>query len=100
VRFSDASSAINKPSAKAVVEAFRKDKYEPEGYTLSTYAALQAWAEAVKAAKSTDGQKVAAALRQHGADTVIGKLTWDAKGDLSHVDYAWFVWKDGKYAQE
>jgi len=100
VRFSDAASAIDMPSAQKVVAEFRKDKYEPEGYTLSTYAAIQAWAETAKAIKSTDGQKVADAMRQKGASTVIGNLNWDAKGDLTKVNYAWFIWKDGKYPQE
>jgi len=40
MRFSDASSAINLDSAKAVVAKFRADNYEPEGYTLSSYAAI------------------------------------------------------------
>jgi len=99
VRFSDASSAINLPSAKKVVEEFRKDKYEPEGYTLSTYAAIQAWASAANAIKSTDGAKVADHLKQKGADTVIGKLNWDEKGDLQKSTYAWFIFSNGKFAQ-
>jgi len=32
--------------------------------------------------------------------TVIGDLSWDDKGDLTKVTYGWFVWHDGKYAQE
>jgi branched-chain amino acid transport system substrate-binding protein len=99
VRFSDASSAINLPSAKKVVAEFRKDKYEPEGYTLSTYAAIQAWASAANAIKSTDGAKVADHLKQQGADTVIGKLNWDDKGDLTKSTYAWFIFSNGKFAQ-
>jgi branched-chain amino acid transport system substrate-binding protein len=99
VRFSDASSAINLPSAKKVVAEFRKDKYEPEGYTLSTYAAIQAWASAANAIKSTDGTKVAEYLKQHGADTVVGQLNWDEKGDLTKSTYAWFIFSNGKFAQ-
>ncbi|MFO1057015.1 MAG: branched-chain amino acid ABC transporter substrate-binding protein [Dongiaceae bacterium] len=100
VRFSDASSAIDLPSAAKVVEQFRADKYEPEGYTLSTYAAIEAWAAAANEIKSTDGEKVAEHLRQHGESTIIGQLNWDAKGDLTKSTYAWFVWNDGKYKQE
>lgn len=100
MRFSDAASAINMDSAKTVVEKFRAESYEPEGYTLSSYAAVQAWAGAVAIAKSTDGDKVAAALRGNTIPTVIGDLSWDDKGDLTKVSYAWFLWHDGKYAQE
>lgn len=100
LRFSDAASAINLDSAKAVVEKFRAESYEPEGYTLSSYAAVQAWAAAVAIAKSTDGEKVAEALRGNTIPTVIGDLSWDEKGDLTKVNYAWFIWHDGKYTQE
>jgi branched-chain amino acid transport system substrate-binding protein len=100
LRFSDAASAINLDSAKDVVAKFRAENYEPEGYTLSSYAAVQAWAAAVAVAKSTDGEKVAAALRATTIPTVIGNLSWDEKGDLTKVAYAWFIWHDGKYTQE
>jgi branched-chain amino acid transport system substrate-binding protein len=100
MRFSDASSAVNLPSAKTVVDEFRKDKYEPEGYTLSSYAAIQAWAAAVTKAGTTDGEKVADTLRAMTVPTVIGDLSWDEKGDLKQIRYAWFIWHDGKYAQE
>jgi len=99
LRFSDAAS-INLDSAKDVVAKFRAQNYEPEGYTLSSYAAVQAWAQAVAIAKSTEGEKVAAALRGNTIPTVIGNLSWDEKGDLTKVNYAWFIWHDGKYAQE
>jgi len=45
--FTNAAEARNLPSAKAVVDEFRKGGFEPEGYTLSTYAAVQVWAAAV-----------------------------------------------------
>lgn len=100
VRFTDASSQVNFVSAKSVVEKFRAHNYEPEGYTLGSYAAVQAWAEAVEIAGSTDAAKVADALRGGTIPTVIGDLFWDAKGDLIHVNYAWFVWHDGRYTEE
>ncbi len=100
VRYSDAASAVNLDSAKDVVAAFRAEKYEPEGYTLNSYAAIQAWAAGATAAGDTSGEKVAEALRAKGASTAIGDLAWDAKGDLTKVNYAWYVWHDGKAVQE
>jgi branched-chain amino acid transport system substrate-binding protein len=100
LRFSDAASAINLDSAKQVVEEFKAENYTPEGYTLSTYAAIQAWAQAATKAGSTDGAKVADALRANDFKTVIGDVGFDDKGDLKKVNYAWFIWHDGKYAQE
>ncbi len=88
------------PDAKAAVEKFRKAGYEPEGYTLYTYAALQIWAEAVNAAKSTDATKVAEALHKGSTyKTVIGTIGFDAKGDVTTPAYVWYRWNNGQYAQ-
>jgi branched-chain amino acid transport system substrate-binding protein len=100
LRYSDAASAINLDSAKAVVEKFRAENYEPEGYTLNSYAAIEAWAKAAAIAKSLEGEKVADALHGNTIPTVIGELQWDEKGDLTEVNYAWYVYHDGKATQE
>ena len=97
--FTNAAEARNLPSAKDVVAEFRKDGFEPEGYTLSTYAAIQVYAQAVAEAKTTDGEKVAATLRSHPWNTVIGKVAFDNKGDLTAATYVWYVFKDGKYSE-
>ena len=78
----------------------RRQGFEPEGYTLYTYAAIQVWAAAADEAGATKtSPKVAEALRGHDFDTVIGKLGFDDKGDSDLGDYVWYVWKDGKYAE-
>lgn len=99
VMFTNAAEARNLPSAKDVVDEFRKGGFEPEGYTLSTYAAIQVWAQAVAKAGTTDAKKVADTLRSQSWDTVIGKLGFDAKGDLTSSTYVWYVFKDGKYSE-
>ncbi|WP_020396188.1 branched-chain amino acid ABC transporter substrate-binding protein [Thiolinea disciformis] len=87
--------------SKAVVEEFNKAGYKPEGYTLYSYASMQAIAEAMKAAKTTDGDKLADWLKKNGASTVMGKKEWDDKGDLKVSDYVIYQWdKDGKYKME
>lgn len=85
------------PVALPVVEKFRAKGIEPEGYTLYTYGAVQAWAQAVTQAKSVDSDKVIAALREGSFDTVLGKIGFDAKGDVTAPGYVVYVWKDGKY---
>jgi branched-chain amino acid transport system substrate-binding protein len=87
------------PAAKAVVDMFKKQGYDPEGYTLYTYAAIQAFAAAAEKAKSTDMEKLSQALHLSAIDTVIGKLTWDKKGDITDPKYVFYVWKAGKYAE-
>ena len=47
----------NLPTAKDVVAKFKAQGYDPEGYTLYTYAAMQVWAKAVEKAGSTDAAK-------------------------------------------
>lgn len=85
------------PANAALVTAFRAEKYEPEAYTLYTYAAIQAWAQAVQAVGSIDAAKVETALRSKQFDTVLGKIGFDAKGDITAPGYVFYVWKDGKY---
>jgi branched-chain amino acid transport system substrate-binding protein len=99
VRFSDAASAMNLDSAKEAVAKFRSQNYEPEGYTLNAYAAVQAFAAAANATGSTDGEKLGEWLRHNQVHTVVGDLNWDDKGDLVKPNFAWFVWHDGRYAQ-
>ena len=94
-----APDPIENPAAKAVVEKFTKQGYKPEGYTLYTYAAFQVVAAGVKAAKSLDAKKVADQIRGKAIDTVLGKLQYDDKGDVSNSEYVWYKWHDGKYAQ-
>jgi len=60
------------PTAKAVVDAFKAKNYDPEGYTLYTYAAFQAFAKAAETAKSVKVEDVAKAMRANKVDTVIG----------------------------
>lgn len=89
-----------KAGAKAVVASFLKDKYDPEGYTLYTYAAIQVWAEAVKRAKSFKMAALSKTIRGATFTTVIGKLNFDMKGDVKDPEYVWYIWKNGKYAEK
>ena len=99
VMFTNAAEARNLPSAQSVVAEFRKEGFEPEGYTLSTYAAIQLWAEAVAKAGTTEAKKVAETIHSGCWETIIGKLCYDPKGDLTSSTYVWYVFKDGKYSE-
>jgi len=87
------------PAAKAIVDEFKKGGYNPEGYTLYSYAAIQVYAQAVTSAGGWDNTKVEAAIHGHTFDTVLGKLTIDDKGDVKDPEYVFYVWHDGKYAE-
>jgi branched-chain amino acid transport system substrate-binding protein len=81
----------NNPAAKAIVEEFKAKNIDPEGYTLYTYAAMQVWSQAAAKAGSTDAKKVMDKIKAGAWDTVIGNLSFDAKGDIKQNAYV--VWK-------
>jgi branched-chain amino acid transport system substrate-binding protein len=85
----------NLPGAKPIVAEFKQGGYEPEGYTLYTYAAMQVYAQAVTLAKSDKIDDVSKALHGHKFDTVIGTVGFDQKGDVVGPDYVVYVWHDG-----
>ena len=86
-------------AARAVVDRFKAQGYDPEGYTLYTYAAIQAFAAAAAKANSVKEADLSQALHAMTVDTVVGPLTWDAKGDIIDPKYVFYVWKAGKYAE-
>ena len=89
----------NVPAAKAVVDKFKAQGYDPEGYTLYTYAAIQAFAAAADKAKSLKVDDLSKALKSMTVDTVIGPLSWDKKGDVTNPQYVFYIWKNGTYTQ-
>jgi len=87
------------PAAAGVVSAFRKNyDYEPEGYTLYSYGAVQAWAQAVKKAGSVDTKPVIDILKTQTFDTVLGQIGFDEKGDVTGMSpFVWYVFGDKNY---
>jgi branched-chain amino acid transport system substrate-binding protein len=85
------------PVALPVVEEFRANGIEPEGYVLYTYGAVQAWAQAVEIAGTFETDAVVAALRDNDFDTVLGGIGFDEKGDVTAPGYVFYEWKNGTY---
>ncbi len=84
----------NRPEAKAVVAKFRAKGFEPESYTLYSYAGVQIIAQAATAAKSLDPKKVADEMHSGmHFKTVIGDIAYDKKGDITRLDYVVYIWK-------
>jgi branched-chain amino acid transport system substrate-binding protein len=85
-------------TAKHVVDEFRATGYDPEGFTLFSYATVQALAEGVRRAGKTDGAAVAHALRSGDpVATIFGPVAFDAKGDAEGMTYEMNVWRDGRH---
>ncbi|RWE29832.1 MAG: branched-chain amino acid ABC transporter substrate-binding protein [Mesorhizobium sp.] len=81
------------PAAKDVVARFRAQGFEPEAYTLKSYAAVQVIAGGIEMAGVQAPRLVAAAIKSgKPISTVLGDLTFDAKGDRRQPDVAMYVW--------
>jgi branched-chain amino acid transport system substrate-binding protein len=99
--FTFAPEPRNIPDAKAVVEKLKAGGFDPEGYTLYAYAAVQMYAQAATATGGFDNKKIAEYLRAgNELKTVLGNLKLDAKGDLIDAKYVWYRFKDGNYFED
>jgi len=85
------------PVAAPLVEKFRKDGIEPEGYVLYTYGAVQAWAQAVERAGKVDFEPVVEALKGNQFSTVLGNFGFNDIGDVTAPGYVFYEWKGGNY---
>ncbi|HZY40870.1 MAG TPA: branched-chain amino acid ABC transporter substrate-binding protein, partial [Anaerolineae bacterium] len=80
------SSFAPQPSAvvdKAWIAAYQAVEYRnPDTYSINGYSAMKALGEAVKKANAIDAKQVANALRSIDLTTPVGKIAYDASGDL------------------
>jgi len=90
----------NTPANKDIVAEFKAKNFDPEAYTLYSYAAVQILKQAAEKAKSLDPKKVAEVMHSGMTfHTVTGDVSYDKKGDLTKAAYVWYVWEkmpDGK----
>ena len=85
------------PNAAELVEKFRAAGFEPEAYTLYSYAAVQIIAAAATKAADNDPMKVAETAKASGPwTTAIGDIGFDEKGDITRPDYVMYTWKKGE----
>ena len=88
------------PEGAAAVASFKASGYEPEGYTMYSYTAMQVIAAAMTGAGVNDGMKAADWLHANGGiSTAMGTKSFDSKGDLTVSDYVMYEWKGGAYAE-
>ena len=93
------------PDNKQIVDLFRKKRgFEPQSYTLYSYAAVQIFKQAAEEAKSLDTKKVAEVMHSGKAfKTVLGDVSFDEKGDVTGYSvggkkkdrYVLYTWKKG-----
>ena len=83
-----------RPEAAAIVKKFTDAGFNPEAYTLYTYAALEILKTAIEKAGAADPVKTAEVM--YGGEafkTVIGDISFDKKGDITRPDYVLYTWK-------
>jgi branched-chain amino acid transport system substrate-binding protein len=85
------------PAAAKLIERFREGGFDPEGQTLYSYAAVQVWSQAVEKAGATTADKVITALHSNKFATVLGPISFDAKGDVEQPRFEWYVWRRDSY---
>jgi branched-chain amino acid transport system substrate-binding protein len=77
-----------------VVERFKAKGFDPEAYTLYSYAAVEILKQAADEAKSLDPKKMADVMHSGKVfKTVIGDIAYDKKGDITRPDYVVYEWK-------
>ena len=84
-----------RPQAQDLVAALEEAGLSADRFTLTTYAAIQAWAQAVEAAGNAALPDVASALNEGTFDTVIGEVTFNDNGDSNLPDYIVYQWQGG-----
>ena len=83
----------DRPQAKDVVAQYHAQGYEPLGYTLYAYAAVQVWAQAAEKAGSLELGAMTASLHDHQFETVLGPIGFDEKGDVTLQSPVVYVWR-------
>jgi len=85
------------PENKKIVDAIKADGKDPSGpFVFPAYSAVELIAQGIKAAKSEDTDKVAAAIHAGSFKTPTGTLSYDEKGDLKDFKFVVYEWHFGK----
>jgi branched-chain amino acid transport system substrate-binding protein len=69
---------------------------EEEAFTFHSYAAVQVWAQAVERAGTQEARQVSEVLKSEQFDTVLGKVSFDEKGDSSNPGFVIFYYNEGQ----
>jgi len=84
---------------KAIADFKETYKEDPGAFYTEAYSAMIAITEAIKAAGSTDYDKVTAALRSNWIETPIGKIKFDERGDAIGAGFSVYQVQNGTYVE-
>jgi branched-chain amino acid transport system substrate-binding protein len=88
------------PNAKSVINTLQANGKSADGAALSAYAAVEAFVTAAKATSVNDGKAMARWLHGNSVKTVLGSLSFDAKGDLTGQPFVWYQFSGGGFQPE
>jgi branched-chain amino acid transport system substrate-binding protein len=92
--FTSFSDPTHEPRAADVRERLQGQLQQPNARAVYNYAAVQVWAQAVAKAGTLESEVVAAALHANQFDTVLGRIGFDEKGDVTGYEpFVWYVWR-------
>ena len=89
----------NMPTAKGFLERYRSEFGEIGPYSIYAYDATNILLTAIKEAQSTQGDLIAGKLRAMEFDTALGRISFDAKGDVTVAPYVIWITRDGKFVE-
>ncbi len=92
-------TSTNPLAIKANADHKAKFGDEPGAFFLNAYAATLAVVNAIQKAGSTDYDAISKALRSEYVETPIGKISFDAIGDVIGFGFSVYQVKDGKYVE-
>jgi branched-chain amino acid transport system substrate-binding protein len=94
--FTNAPIPMADPEAAPLAKRFAAKDFGGTPGPFRAYAVIQVWAQAVGRAGTFKPSAVAEALRASQFDTILGRVGFDQKGDVTGANtFIWYVWKDG-----
>ena len=85
------------PDAARLAERFAAKDFAGLPGPFRAYATVQVWARAVERAGTVAPSAVAETLKAAQFDTVLGRIGFDPKGDVTGANtFVWYVWQGGK----
>ncbi len=88
---------VKSKHGRTVADALRKRGHKPALFSMRTYGAIQVWAQAAAKAGSLELKKMTKSLRANIFHTVLGKVTFNNRGDMKQDGFVWYQWHNGKY---
>jgi len=89
----------NIPSAKSFLEHYRAKFGEVGPYSIYAYDATNIFLTAIREAKSTEGKLIVDTLHAMEFEGALGKLKFDAKGDVTVSPYVVWITRNGKFEE-